>query len=440
MPTSQDDRYENLARQALADGARYLKTAADMAHGTDVVAEEDIFAADGTRLAAKGTPIGASLREHLLKHKLLKPAGLSFSVAAGAMEEILARHAAQLIDGDPCLRQLAERSGDPLAMRHGFSRVPLPPQLAFMLTVAAEQRPRLLHHSLVVALIAHYLALCRGLSERETNNVLLAALCHDLGELHTDPALLDPQHRINDAERRYIYVHPITGHLIVREMAELDPAVATAVLQHQERLDGSGYPYGLRAERIGTFGRIVGIADVCAAILVRFGSNERLAALMRLNRQKFDIGLLALLHEGIGHPPPASETTRDAPHARLMAAAGLLERWTEFRPALTAAGDGAPAAELAFLVERMASLRHMLLQFGFDPDSQQLLLELLADDPQIAAELEAALDEVHWQFADLEREIARRRELYEPLLTADGKRLLGDWTAQLQAYLAAAGD
>ncbi|MDD5247743.1 MAG: HD domain-containing protein [Rhodocyclaceae bacterium] len=438
--THADSRYENLARQALDDGAHYVKTVADLAHRTELVADADIYAADGTRLAAKGALIGGELRDKLLKHKLLRPAGLSFSVPDGAMSTSLAQQTARLIDGDACLRQLAERSGDALDMRHGLARLSLPPTLAFMLTVAREQRPRLFRHLLLVALIAHYLALCRGLSEKDTASLLVAALCHDLGELHTDPALLDPQHRIGDTERRYIYVHPITGHLIAREFAQFDPAVATAVLQHQERLDGSGYPYGLRAERIGTFARIVGIADVCASILDRFGSNERLAALMRLNRQKFDIGLLALLHEGIGHPSPAPAVPRSAPQARLQAAAGLLERWAEFRPALAGAGSGQPVPELAFLVERMASLRHMLLQFGFDPDSQQLLMELLADDPQIAAELDAALDEVRWQFADLEREIARRREVIEPLLTADGKRLLNEWTTQLRAHLAAAGD
>lgn len=356
--------------------------------------------------------------------------------SAGAMAEALARQASHLIDSDAFLRHLVERSGDPLAMRHGFARLPLSPRLAAMLAAVREQRPELLRHLLLVGLIAHYLALRRELSEKDTENLLLAALCHDLGEFYTDPALLDREHRISDEERRYIYVHPITGHLIVHEMADFDPAVALAVLQHQERLDGSGYPYGLRAERIGTLARMISIADVCASILVRFGAHERLDALMRLNRQKFDIGLLALLNEGLGRTTPSVSTVEPfEAQLRLTAAAGLLDRWAEFRPALTGDGKSQPPAELAFLIERMATLRHMLLQFGFDPSSQQLLMELVAEDPRLAAELGAALDEVHWQFADLEREIARRREIVEPLLNADGKRLLNEWAGQLRAYL-----
>jgi hypothetical protein len=371
----------------------------------------------------------------LLKHRMPESPGMS----SGDMAELLARHAAQLLDEDRFLRQLAERSGDALAMRHGLSRLPLPPGLVAMLEHAREQRPELFRHLLVVALIAHYLALQRELSARDTANVLLAALCHDLGEIYTDPALLDPQHAIGDAERRYIYVHPITGHLVARDVLDVDATVAAAVLQHQERLDGSGYPYGLRAERIGLFARIIGVADVCAAILARFGSHDRLGALMRLNRQKFDIGLLALLHDGINGVWSSDPPRRGTPHNRIMAASSLIERWEEFRPALVAFGDRA-VPEMSFLIERMATLRHMLLQFGFDPTSQQLLMELIDEDAGVAGELDAALDEVHWQFRDLEREIARRRETVEPLLNADGKRLLTEWTGQLRAYMEVAGD
>ncbi|MDO8933407.1 MAG: HD domain-containing phosphohydrolase [Rhodocyclaceae bacterium] len=406
MPTAKPDHYEHLARQALASGTHFQGMIDRMAARTRLVADESA-----------------------------SPAGPNGDGREGVMPEFLARQAAHLIDEDANLAQLAERSGDPLALRHGLARLPLPPQLAFMLEVAKEQRPELFQHLLAVTLMAHYLALRLGLSERETASLLIAALCHDLGELHTDPALLNPQHRISDDERRYIYVHPITGHLIAREIAGIDPAIPAAVLQHQERIDGSGYPYGLRAGKIGMFARIIGSADVCAAILTRFGSNQRLSALMRLNREKFDPKLLALLQDGFDHRETASAATDTPTQPRLAAAASLLERWVEFRIALTGDGHDTPRAGLEFLFERMVSLRSMLLQFGFDPDSQQLLMTLAGEDPQLAAELAAALDEVHWQFMDLEREIARRRAGIAPALTDAENRYLDGWIVELQAYL-----
>lgn len=351
----------------------------------------------------------------------------------------LAKHTARLLDADVALRHLAERSGDALALRHGLSRLPLPAPLGRLLTVVGNERPALLEHLLVATLITHYLALRQGLAERKTNQLLLAALCHDLGELLIDPRLLDPQHQLTDDEHRYLYAHPITGHLLVREISALDASVATAVLQHQERLDGSGYPYGLNGDQIGADARVIGIADVGASILARFGSNERLGALMRLNRKKFDPQLLALLQEGLPTAPAASakaETLTLAP-PRLVAAARLLGQWSVFRARLQS-DDGTASPEVDFLLERMANLRSMLLSFGFDPESQQLLLTLVAEDPQLAAELAAALDEVHWQFADLEREIVRRGRLFASEPDRQGPSLDG-WLVELRTYLGTYG-
>lgn len=436
MTTEKDNRYEDLAHQALEEDTHYLTTVTEMADRKAVVAEENIYATSGTLLLAKGIPLGSNLREHLLKHKLLKPIDLSLSVEDGVTAEYLAQEAALLLEGDDYLRQLSNRLVDASELLHGFSRVSLPPQIAFKLTVAREQRPQLFHHLLTVALIGHYLALRLALPERERGDALLSALIHDLGELHTEPALLDSQHPLTDEERRYIYVHPITGYLIAREAVGIHATIPVAVLQHQERLDGSGYPYGLRAERIGTLARIIGVADVCASILSRFGNNQRLSILMRLNHRKYDPRLLTMLQEGFTPQTDTSSATDIAALPKLKAAAQLLERWSEFRASLPGL-SGAPYQELDFLFERMVNLRTLLLQFGFDPDSLQLLAELAGEDPKMASELAAALDEIHWQFNDLEREISRHRETIEAVLSAEGNAILDRWIKELQGYLGA---
>lgn len=387
MPSLLHDRYEAIAHRVLANGAHRLPAPDDEAGGDELTPGD------------------------------------------------LARHTAKLLDDDNALGYLAERSGDALALRHGLSRLHLPAKLCSLLTSVQNERPALLKHILLAAVITHYLALRLGLSERRTDNLLLATLCHDLGEMLTDPKLLDPQHRITDDERRYIYAHPITGHLLVREIPELDAAVATAVLQHQERLDGSGYPYGLSGERIAADARIIGLADVSASLLARFGSNERFSTLMRLNQKKFDPQLLALLQEGLPSAQAAADDAITLAPPRLMAAARLLGQWSVFRIQLQSA-DGTAPQEVDFLLERMANLRSMLLQFGFDPESQQLLIALAADDRQLASELAAALDEVHWQFADLEREIVRRHKLFDGRPDGHGVPLDG-WLAELRTYLAA---
>jgi len=368
--------------------------------------------------AVSGNP-----HEHLARQILARGiAGLAVT------PDDLARHAARLIDADPEFGELAQRSGDALAMRHGLARLPVVPQLGELLAIAQYERPPLFDHLLKATLIAYYLALRQGLAETETANVLLAALAHDLGELQLDPTLFDPAHRLDASQRRHIYVHPIVGSLLVREVRAGDASVATAVLQHQERIDGSGYPFGLRDGQLGILARIVGLADVCASMLARHGGRERLSALMRLNRHKFDAGLLAHLEEALGHA--ADATTPDVTQAipRIEAAARLMARWADFRPRLD---DRTAPPAIEFLIERMATLSAMLAQFGFDPAHWQTLMTLALDDNQVAGELTAVLDEMHWQFADLEREIVRRRALLTPDADARYADLLDAWSAEL---------
>lgn len=437
MTTTRNTSYEDMARQSLKEDSHYAPMVTEMADQKEVIASEDIYAANGTKLISKNTIIGGGLREGLLKHKLLQPIDLSLMVQNGVTAESLAREAARLTEEDSNLQYLVASLGDPQALPQRLAHLPLSPQMAFKLTVAREQHPHLFHHLLLVTLIAHYLAVRGKLPENDLAKLLCAALFHDLGELHTDPALLNSRHHLSEIEWHHIYAHPITGYLIAREASGIDSAVSIAILQHHERLDGSGYPYGLRGARIGTLARIISVADVCASIFARFGSSERLNTLMRLNRQKYEPELLAFVHEGFGPPAKYALVADIAALPRLTAVAQLLETWGELCAALSGAGGNGPPGELEFLFERMVNLRSLLLQFGFDPDNLQLLVGLATTDPQVANELAAALDELHWQFTDLERETSRRRETIRATLTADENRLLDGWIEELLAYLAA---
>jgi HD-GYP domain-containing protein (c-di-GMP phosphodiesterase class II) len=234
-----------LAIQAIEDRPHYVTKVTDMADHKKWSVQK-CFHGRRAQFISKNVRITGKLWEGLLKHKLLKPLDLFLAVSDGLTPESLACEVGRLIKTDSNLQRLVARSGDAMALHHGLAKIPLSSQMAFKLTVAKEQQTSLYQHLLLTALIANYLAVRMRLSEKETLNVLSAALFHDLGELHTDPALLDPKHRITEAERRHIDVHPITGYLIVKEAAGLDASVAVAVLQHQEKLDGSGYRRPLR--------------------------------------------------------------------------------------------------------------------------------------------------------------------------------------------------
>ncbi len=374
----------------------------------------------------------------MINHKLCKPIDQSLIVKNGVTVESLAKDVTRLIKENPGLQYLAAFNGDFRALPQDLILLVLSPHMGFKLTVAKEQHPDLFQHLLLVTLIAHYLAVRKKLVGKDMNNLLCAALFHDLGELYIDPVILNSENHYSEIERLHIYAHPITGYLIIHEVAGIDPAVATAILQHHERLDGSGYPYGLNGDAIGTTARIISVADACASIFARFGSSQRLTTLMRLNGQKYDPELLSLVYEGFGPITDCTVADNNVELPRLEAVSTLLETWGKFRTelGLLASDSSSPPGELKYIFDRIANLRSMLFQFGFDPCSLELLVDITMADPEIAIELTAALDELDWQFIALEREICRRREIIRVALNDCENHHLDSWTKELLAYLA----
>ena len=438
MPTAHRTLYEDLAHQSIEEDPHYVTSITEMADHKEVISSEDIYTSNGIKLITKNTIIGSSQREGLIKHKLCKPIDQSLIVQNGVTVESLVKEISRLIKENPSLQYLADFNGDFRALPQDLVLLVLSPHMEFKLTVAKEQHPYLFQHLLLVTLIAHYLAVRKKLVGKDMNNLLCAALFHDLGELHINPELLNSKNHYSEIERCHIYAHPITGYYIVREVAGIDPAVANAILQHHERLDGSGYPYGLLGDRISTIARIISVADVCGSIFARFGSNQRLTTLMRLNAKKYDPELLSLIHEGFGSITNCTVADNNSELPRLEAVSQLFEKWGKFRTelGLLAADSSSPPGELEFMFDRMANLRSMLFQFGFDPGSLELLVEIAMADPQIAIELSAALDELDWQFIDFEREICRHSENIRAALNESENHHLDNWTKELLAYLA----
>ena len=92
-----------------------------------------------------------------------------------------------------------------------------------------------------------------------------AAVIHDIGKTTVPAEILSRPGRLSEAEFGLIKCHPETGHDIIRRASLPDP-VADVVLQHHERLDGSGYPRGLTGDEILPEAQILAVADVVEAM------------------------------------------------------------------------------------------------------------------------------------------------------------------------------
>lgn len=104
-----------------------------------------------------------------------------------------------------------------------------------------------------------------GLGEETIKGLGIIGRVHDIGKITIPAEILSKPGRLSPLEFEMIKTHVRQGYEILRH-ADFPWPVAEAILQHHERLDGSGYPQGLRGEQIGLEARIVAVADVVEAM------------------------------------------------------------------------------------------------------------------------------------------------------------------------------
>jgi len=96
--------------------------------------------------------------------------------------------------------------------------------------------------------------------------IRMAASIHDIGKIAVPAEILSKPAKLTEIEFSLVKAHPVTGHDILRDIDFFWP-IADVVLQHHERMNGSGYPHGLKGDEILPEARILAVADVIEAIL-----------------------------------------------------------------------------------------------------------------------------------------------------------------------------
>jgi PAS domain S-box-containing protein len=120
-------------------------------------------------------------------------------------------------------------------------------------------------HERRVAELATAIGAEMGMAGEELDALRLASTIHDIGKIAVPAEILAKPGRLSELEFSLIQVHPTTGFEILSDV-DFGFPVAELVLQHHERLDGSGYPRGLKGEEIMAEARILAVADVVEAM------------------------------------------------------------------------------------------------------------------------------------------------------------------------------
>jgi putative nucleotidyltransferase with HDIG domain len=119
-------------------------------------------------------------------------------------------------------------------------------------------------HTAMTTAVASALATQLGLSEYQENAVRYAALLHDIGKLAVPKRILDKRSALTPSEWKIMQSHTLLTEKILR--GTVPDIICDAAAHHHERLDGSGYPYGLDNTQLGIEERIVAVADVISAL------------------------------------------------------------------------------------------------------------------------------------------------------------------------------
>lgn len=174
------------------DSPHYLRALTDMADRRAVVTQDAIYTDNGIKLVEKGARIDSRLYDRLVQHKLREPIDRHLTVENAVDVSALIAAGQDLAEQGVLPQMLAQALGSAGKLLAPLRSVSLPDPVAFKLTVMRDQRPGLFEHSLQMMMVAVFLGLKSGLSERDCVPLAAAALLHDAGVLHMDPILDGP--------------------------------------------------------------------------------------------------------------------------------------------------------------------------------------------------------------------------------------------------------
>ena len=119
-----------------------------------------------------------------------------------------------------------------------------------------------------VAVCAMMVALSRqlGLDDEQTRLAGMAGLMHDLGKAAMPMEILNKPGKLTDAEFSIIKSHPEKGYQMLKTSTDVDPVVLDVCLHHHEKVDGTGYPKGLKDAEISLYAKMGAVCDVYDAI------------------------------------------------------------------------------------------------------------------------------------------------------------------------------
>ncbi|MCU6791872.1 MULTISPECIES: HD-GYP domain-containing protein [Paenibacillus] len=124
----------------------------------------------------------------------------------------------------------------------------------------------LFHNSIMVSLTSYSLARWHGLAAKDLMPIAISGLLHDIGNAKVDPGILYKPNKLTPVEFEELKQHTTIGYNLLKNVAAINEGVKLTAIQHHEREDGSGYPLGIKGDKIHLYSKIVAISDIFHAM------------------------------------------------------------------------------------------------------------------------------------------------------------------------------
>jgi HD-GYP domain-containing protein (c-di-GMP phosphodiesterase class II) len=181
------------------------------------------------------------------------------------------------------------------------------PHQIFMLHHFSTKEEYMYQHPVAVSLIAYFAGRQVGLSKGDCIQLAIAGFLIDCGMSKINPSIILKKGTLSPEEYEEIKRHPIYSYQMIKNISTLNPESKLAVLQHHERLDGSGYPLGNEQTKIHHFSQIVAVSDVYHAMTSERVYRKKqspfkvLEEMIQENFGKFDIKYIDTLVQAISN-------------------------------------------------------------------------------------------------------------------------------------------
>jgi HD-GYP domain-containing protein (c-di-GMP phosphodiesterase class II) len=134
-----------------------------------------------------------------------------------------------------------------------------------IVAIVETRDPYTAGHQRRVADLSRAIAKAMGFTNDRVDSIRIAATIHDIGKISVPAEILSKPTKLRSVELEMIKGHPLAGYNILKDI-DFPWPIARMVLEHHERIDGSGYPNGLTGDEILIESKIIAVADVVEAI------------------------------------------------------------------------------------------------------------------------------------------------------------------------------